>query len=114
MLNLGTALHNFSDNFVSRDEGKFWVRQFTIHHMKVGPADSAGHYPHQHLSGTRKWCGHFAFAKGGPRCFEDHRAHRISFNLTDLAQTCRIVFSLVDADQKPGNANPPSYPIKAN
>ena len=86
---------------MSRDEGKFWVRQFTIHDMKVRPANSAGQYPHQDLSGARRRCDHFAFAKGGPRFFKNHCAHGIGIQSNELARARRIVFSVsLDAAPK--------------
>ena len=80
MLNLGAAFHNFSDNFMPRNERKFWVRQFAVHDMEVGPANSAGQYPHEHLPCARRRSDHLAFAKGSPRFFKNHRAHNTTIS----------------------------------
>ena len=70
MVNLGTAFDNFSDNLMSRNEGKLWFRQLAVHYMKISPANSAGQNPHEHLSGPGEGVT-TSLREAGPQVFQE-------------------------------------------
>jgi hypothetical protein len=43
------AFHHFADNFMPGDQGEFWFRKFTIAHVQIRPAYSAGGHTDQDL-----------------------------------------------------------------
>lgn len=46
-------LHHAHD-LVPRDQRQLWIRQLTLDHVEVGPADAVCEHSQQHLAGTRR------------------------------------------------------------
>lgn len=67
-------LHD-ADDLVARHQGQLRVGQFTVHDVKVGPADPAGTHANQYLPGLGVGLRQFYLAEaslGGPK---NHRTH---------------------------------------
>jgi hypothetical protein len=54
---------------------EFWIRQFAIDHVKIGPAHRARRDSHKQLSLGRSWFLYVAELEWLPRLIQNHRAH---------------------------------------
>ena len=65
-----------SHDLVARNERRFRIGQFAIHHVKIGAADRAGAYADQDLAVGRLGHRHLDGTQGLAGRKELHRAHR--------------------------------------
>ena len=71
-------LFDIANNLVTWYERQFWIRQFAIDHVKIGPAHRARNDSHKQLSLGRPWFLHVAELERLPRLIQNHRAHGAS------------------------------------
>jgi hypothetical protein len=68
-------LFDTPNNLVTQYERQFGIRQFTINHVKIRPADRTGNNSHKKLSPPRPWLFHVAELKRLPWLIQNHCAH---------------------------------------
>jgi hypothetical protein len=66
---------DMANNLVTWYQRQFWIRQFAIDHVKIGPAYRACRNSHQQLSLGRSWLLHIAELERLPRLIQNHRTH---------------------------------------
>jgi hypothetical protein len=73
--NFGAHLFEVPNNLVTWYEREFWIRQFAIDHVKIGPAHRARRDSHKQLSLGWSWFLYVAELEWLSRLIQNHRAH---------------------------------------
>jgi hypothetical protein len=68
-------LFDSTNNLVTWYEREFWIRQFAIDHVKIGPAHRARRYSHKELSLGQSWFLYIAELERLPRLIQNHSTH---------------------------------------
>lgn len=79
-----TRLLDAANDFVTGNQGEFWVRQFAIDHMQIGSAHGARSDTHEHIFGAWLRNRQRMQTQRPTRRFQDHRSHDNLFAQSDV------------------------------